>query len=137
MERLRLPARIASVQPFCEFARRAAADAGFETKDLNTLDLVIEEIVVNIATYAYDQPESGYAELACEVEGPRRLALEISDEGQAFNPLAVQPPDLTRGLGDRPVGGLGIFLVKSIAKSIAYRRDHGRNVLSCTLVADP
>ncbi len=137
MERLRLPARIASVRPFCEFARRAAAGAGFETRDLDTLDLVIEEIVVNIARYAYDQPETGDAELACEVEGPRRLALEISDEGRAFNPLAAQAPDLTQGLGDRPVGGLGIFLVKSVAKSIAYKRDHGRNVLFCTFVADP
>ena len=124
------------MRPFCEFARRVAAGAEFSTGDLDRLDLVIEEIVVNIARYAYDRPETGEAELACAVAGPRRLALEISDEGREFNPLAVEPPDLSRGLGGRPPGGLGIFLVRSIAESIAYMRDSGRNVLSCTFVAD-
>lgn len=135
MERLRLPARVTSVRPFCEFARRVAAGAEFSSGDLETLDLVIEEIVVNIARYAYDSSD-GEAELACCVAGPRKLALEISDEGRPFNPLGVEPPDLSRGLGERTAGGLGIFLVRSIAESIAYMRDSGRNVLSCTFTVD-
>jgi anti-sigma regulatory factor (Ser/Thr protein kinase) len=132
LDRLTLPAQITSVRPFCEFARRTAEAAAFTAEELNRLDLIIEEIMVNIAWYAYDPPKTGNAELACAVEGPRKLRLEISDEGRAFNPLASDPPDFSRGLADRPVGGLGIFLVKSIAESIVYQRDGNRNLLAFT-----
>jgi anti-sigma regulatory factor (Ser/Thr protein kinase) len=128
-DRLRLPACIASVRPFCEFARAKAVSAGFTSEELDRLDLVIEELVVNIARYAYDQPATGEVELACAVTGLRTLSLVISDQGRAFDPLASEPPDLSRGLADRPVGGLGIFLVRSIAESIAYERDGNQNVL--------
>lgn len=132
MERLTLPARISSVKPFCEFARRTASKAAFSAEELNRLDLIIEEIVVNIAQYAYDPPETGNAELACAMEGEHRLRMEISDEGRAFDPLASQPPDFSGGLADRPVGGLGIFLVKNMAEPIVYKRDGNRNVLGFT-----
>ena len=59
--------------------------------------------------------------------------MEISDEGRPFDPLASQPPDFSRGLAGRPVGGLGIFLVKSIAESIFYQRDGNRNILAFTI----
>ncbi|HKE24801.1 MAG TPA: ATP-binding protein [Bryobacteraceae bacterium] len=129
LERLRLPARIDSVKPFCEFARRVSAGAAFTVEDLHLLDLVVEEIMVNIALYAYGQPEGGEAQLGCALAGPRMLRIQICDKGRAFNPLASQPPDFSRGLAGRPVGGLGIFLVRSIAQSISYERSAGSNTL--------
>ncbi len=134
-QRLRLPAQVGSVRSFCDFARQSAAGAGFTAEDLDRLELVVEEIVVNIARYGYDQAESGEAEVACAVEGPRRLRLEVSDNGRAFDPLASAPPDFSRGLEDRPPGGLGIFLVRSIAESISWQRDGNRNVLTFTFAA--
>jgi serine/threonine-protein kinase RsbW len=134
-ERLRLPAQIGSVRLFCDFARQVAAGAGFTAEDLDRLELVIEEIVVNIARYGYDREATGEAELACAVEGPRRLRLEVSDNGREFDPLASSPPDFSRGMADRPPGGLGIFLVRSIAESITWQRDGNRNVLAFTFTA--
>jgi serine/threonine-protein kinase RsbW len=131
-ERLQLPARIDSVRQFCEFARRVAARAAFTVEDLNRLDLVIEETMVNIALYAYDQPEAGEAELACALAGPRMLQVEICDQGRAFDPLASENPDFTRGLANRPPGGLGIFLIRSMAESISYERHGGSNILRFT-----
>ena len=64
--------------------------------------------------------------------GPRKLHVEIADFGRVFNPLEADPPDLSRGLADRPIGGLGVFLVRSMVDSIAYRRDADRNILSFT-----
>lgn len=129
-ERLRLPARIDSVKRFCDFARSVASDAEFTAEELDRLDLIIEEIIVNIARYAYGEPETGEAELACAVVGPHRLRVEISDSGRAFDPLTRNLPDLSGGLAERTPGGLGIFLVRSIAESISYRREGERNVLS-------
>jgi anti-sigma regulatory factor (Ser/Thr protein kinase) len=127
--RLTLPARLESVETFREFVRRGAEAAGLESRDMNQLDLVLEEILVNIARYAY-QPETGEAEVAYAVEKPGVLLVEISDKGRVFNPLELDPPDLTADLEDRRTGGLGVFLVKRLVGSMAYRRDQGRNTVS-------
>ena len=68
--------------------------------------------------------------------GSNKLRLEIADFGRVFNPLEVNPPDLSRGLADRPIGGLGVFLVRNMVDSLAYRREDGRNILSFTFPLD-
>ena len=127
--RLRLPARIDSVPAFSEFVRLGAEAAGLGPPQLDWLDLVLEEILVNIARYAY-HPETGDAEVGYAIERPGKLLVEISDSGCAFNPLASDPPVLGGGLADRPIGGLGVFLVKNIVGSLAYRREQDRNTIS-------
>jgi serine/threonine-protein kinase RsbW len=131
-ERLTLPATVDSVKEFREFVRRGAEAGGLATDDLGKLDLALEEILVNIARYAY-APESGDAEVAYALEGAGKLMVEISDWGRVFNPLEADPPDFTRGLADRPIGGLGVFLVKQMVGSLAYRRVGDRNTVSFRL----
>jgi serine/threonine-protein kinase RsbW len=127
--RLTLPARIDSVPAFSEFVRLGAEAAGLGPPEMDWLDLVLEEILVNIARYAY-QPGTGDMQVGYAVEQPGKLLVEISDGGIAFNPLASDPPVLGGGLADRPIGGLGVFLVKNIADSLAYRREQDRNTVS-------
>jgi anti-sigma regulatory factor (Ser/Thr protein kinase) len=65
-----------------------------------------------------------------QVFRPGALRLEVSDSGRVFNPLEVPMPDLSAGLVDRPIGGLGLFLVRSLTDSLAYQRENGRNTVS-------
>jgi len=129
VKRLNLPASAGSISAFSEFVRGGAVVAGVAESELAKLDLVLEEILINVARYAYD-PETGDVEVAYAQAGPGRLLVEIADFGRIFNPLQADPPDLSRGLADRPIGGLGVFLVKSMVDSIAYRREGDRNILS-------
>jgi len=133
-ERLKLSAAPHSLQAFLEFARAGASRAGLAPAEKDKLDLVLEELLVNVARYAY-QPESGEVELAYAVDGAGALMVEISDKGRVFNPLEEPAPDLTRALADRPVGGLGVFLVRQLAGSITYRRTEGRNTVSFRIPA--
>jgi len=126
--RLTLPARVDSGAEFRAFIHDGAKSAGLGVEDLNRLDLVMEEILVNIARYAY-APGSGDTEVAYAVDG-KSLLVEISDQGHSFNPLEAAAPDLTLGLADRPIGGLGVPLVKQIVGSLTYQRVSGRNVIS-------
>jgi anti-sigma regulatory factor (Ser/Thr protein kinase) len=128
-QRLTLPASVESVALFRNFVRSGAVAAEVPADELEKLDLVLEEILVNIARYAY-VPGNGAAEVAFAPDGPGRLAVEISDWGNAFNPLDADPPDFSRGLAERPIGGLGVFLVRSLVSDIAYQREADRNVLS-------
>ncbi|MBV8895407.1 MAG: ATP-binding protein [Acidobacteriaceae bacterium] len=124
------PAQTAQLASCFDFVHAGANAAKLDGEDINKLDLVLEELFTNLARYAYEQPDSGDVEVAYKVEAPGRMLVQISDSGRDFNPLASDPPDFSRGLADRPVGGLGIFLVKSIAESISYERNAGRNTIS-------
>ena len=55
--------------------------------------------------------------------------VEVEDDGLCFNPLDAPEPDLTGPIEDRPIGGLGIYLVKNIMDELDYRRREGRNCL--------
>jgi serine/threonine-protein kinase RsbW len=127
--RLTLPASLSSLQALLEFAHAGADLAGLRPEERNQLDLVLEELIVNVARYAY-QAARGDVELAYVVDEPGRLLIEISDKGRFFNPLECSDPDLPDELADRRTGGLGLFLVRQLAGPISYRRDHGRNTVS-------
>ena len=127
--RLTLPANVESVASFRDFVRSGAVAAEVPADELEKLDLVLEEILMNIARYAY-VPQGGKAEVAFAPDGPGKLQVEIADWGNPFNPLDVEPPDFSRGLAERPIGGLGVFLVRSLVSDIAYRREADRNILS-------
>ena len=131
------PARIEFLHPCCEFVRAGAKDAGLTPADIDKLDLIVEELFTNVVRYAYTDHPTGGVDVSYIVEKPGRLLIRISDYGRDFNPLASDPPDFSRGLADRPVGGLGIFLVKSIAESITYTRDGDRNTVAFTFCGSP
>ena len=129
--RLTLPAAAESIAKFCEFVRAGAVEAGIGPEELEKLDLILEEILINVARYAYTT-EKGVVEVGYLADCPGKLKVEVIDSGRIFNPLEADPPDLSRGLADRPIGGLGVFLVRSMVASIDYRRDGDRNILCFT-----
>ncbi len=135
IKRLTLPASAGSIAVFRDFVRVGAMAAGIADNEIGKLDLVLEEILINVARYAYT-PDTGSVEVAYAEAGSNKLRLEIADFGRVFNPLEVNPPDLSRGLADRPIGGLGVFLVRNMVDSLAYRREDGRNILSFTFPLD-
>lgn len=135
VKRLILLASSESIAAFSEFVRKGAVSAGVAPEEFEKLDLVLEEILINVARYAYT-PRLGKVEVTYCQERPGKLRVEIADFGRVFNPLETDPPDLSRGLADRPIGGLGVFLVKSLVDSISYRREDNRNILSFTFPPD-
>lgn len=129
MERLRLPARIASLDHFREFVDQSARAARAGPEVLLKIELVLEELLVNHVSHAYGSDE-GNSEVACFCR-PGCFCLELVDEGPPFDPLQQAPqPDLTLAPEERPIGGLGIYMVRSLADEIHYRREADRNVLT-------
>ena len=92
--------------------------------------LVLEELGVNIVTHGHDNDPEHEFEIILDSETDV-LTIELRDEGQAFNPLTDCPePDLESGLDDRPVGGLGIYLVRTMMDELNYRREDNKNILT-------
>ena len=92
-------------------------------------DLVIEELVTNTIKYGYD--DSGAHRIFVDVAFQAgRLRIEVRDQGHAFDPLAQEAPDLSLAAEDRPIGGLGIHLVRQMTDEVHYERRDGENVVT-------
>ncbi len=103
---------------------------------MRELELVIEEVLMNVSRYSYPEGAPGVVTITYSVPAPGKLAVEVCDQGIEFNPLTATPPDLTLDLKQRPIGGLGILLLKSFAKSLTYRREQGWNRLTLAISAN-
>ena len=127
---LHLPAALSSLEQFTTFLHEGARQAQLADPLLHKLDLVLEELLVNICRYAYPAGELGEVAVGYAVASPKRLRVDVCDSGQPFNPLESPDPDLTLSLQERPIGGLGVHLVKQIANSVSYKRENGKNIVS-------
>ena len=95
-----------------------------------TLQIAVEEIFVNIASYAY-APGSGEAEICCEVEPEiPRITIQFRDQGVPFNPLARKSADITLSAEEREIGGLGIFIAKKTMDHVTYAYENNENILT-------
>lgn len=92
------------------------------------LNLALEEAIVNVMTYAYPDQVGMPITLEAEKKG-HEVVFTLSDYGIAFDPLSHDAPDLTLGAVDRPIGGLGIFLVKEMMSHVEYKRTSDQNIL--------
>ena len=128
MQRLRLPAQLASLERFREFVDQAARAANAGPEVLLKIELVLEELLVNHVSHAYGSGE-GDSEVVCSCR-PGFFCVEVVDEAAPFDPLQQASPDVTLAPGERPIGGLGIFMVRSLADEIHYRREAGRTVIT-------
>jgi anti-sigma regulatory factor (Ser/Thr protein kinase) len=132
---LRLPANTACLNAATEFVRAGAREARLPEALMGELDLLIEEIFINVCCYGYPAAMPGDVTLSYSVPAPGGLSVEVADQGVEFNPLTAAPPDLTLNLDRRPIGGLGIFLVKALVPLMTYRRDGDWNRLSFRISA--
>lgn len=126
--RLSRPAALDSVPELIGFVLDQAQACGLPVERLPGLELAAEEALVNVASYAY-AGEPGQMSVEClGQEGLFRL--EIEDQGQPFDPTQNRPPDLSQGIEERGVGGLGVFFMKKFMDRVAYRRQGNSNILT-------
>lgn len=130
-----MAATAASLRPAMEFVRKGALEANLPDARIGELELLLEEVFTNVCRHAYPDGMQGVVAITYSVPGPGELSVEVADQGTEFNPLMAAPPDLTSNLESRSIGGLGIFLVKTLANSLAYRRERGWNRLTFAISA--
>jgi hypothetical protein len=97
--------------------------------------LVVEEILMNVISYGGDSTHRPRIILNLS-QRDDLVSMEISDDGIAYDPLTSPSPDLESELEDRPIGGLGIYLVRELMDGVSYRFENGRNHLLVTKTLD-
>ena len=93
------------------------------------LNLVIEEAVVNVINYAYPKEEHQSIYLSANLHEDS-IVFVLTDTGKEFDPTQAPEADITLSAEERPIGGLGIFLIRQIMNEVKYQRIDGKNVLT-------
>jgi sigma-B regulation protein RsbU (phosphoserine phosphatase) len=129
-QHITLPNDVATVPRLAEFIDQVCEAAGIDMATTMQINLAVEEAVVNVMNYAYPPGTMGTVEVSADTSDDK-LTLVIEDNGTPFDPTAKDDADTTLGAEERPIGGLGIHLVRQLMDSISYKRsDDGRNILT-------
>ncbi len=115
------------------FVESEAEKAGCPKKETKQLAVAIEELYANVASYAYvSAAGTCIVKLQTNVESDTGgwIRILLKDHGKKFNPLLQEPPDISLSADDRPVGGLGILMVKELVDRLEYMYENGENILS-------
>ncbi|MBQ7475927.1 MAG: ATP-binding protein [Selenomonadaceae bacterium] len=130
MEQLTIEATVNNLPRVTEFIISSLEELNCKPKILLQMELVIEELFVNVAHYAY-RPDVGKCIVQKEIETSpsRSITMTLIDSGIPYNPLEHEDPDTSLGVEEREIGGLGIFLVKKNVDEISYVYKDGQNIL--------
>jgi anti-sigma regulatory factor (Ser/Thr protein kinase) len=108
-----------------ELGRRHGASA----EVLYAVKLALDEMLTNVISYGYeDQGEHAIA-VRLAIAGSEIVA-EIEDDARTFNPLEAPAPKVETPLQEKPLGGLGIHLSRTMLDRLEYRRENGKNILT-------
>jgi serine/threonine-protein kinase RsbW len=102
-----------------DFAAQAARDAGMDDSTTYAVELCIDEACTNIIEHAYEGIDGGEIECTCDIND-QNLTIIIHDHGKSFDPSNIPFPDLGSDLETRPVGGLGVFLIKKLMDEVRF-----------------
>lgn len=126
----------ASLREVMSFVARACADLGVSGSAAFDVRLAVEEICTNIIRHGYGGLEPG--PLVVDIEpAPDALVVRIEDRGVPFDPDDAPPPDLTSEAEERPIGGVGVHLVRQVMDEVEYSTGSGGNTLRLVKRLDP
>lgn len=113
------------------FLEEIVGETGMGAAEVMSLNVALEEALVNVIRYAY--PRTGIGKIVLSFawdEKSRKLCFYLKDWGMAFDPLTVPEADVTLSLEERPIGGLGIFLMRKLMDEVTYKREGDCNMLT-------
>ncbi len=122
---------IQQIPQLASFLETIAEEKNISQALTMSLNLALEEAVTNVILYAYPEGTDGLVDIEAVLRDDS-LEFILSDSGKPFDPTAAPEADITLGVEERQIGGLGIYLVKQIMDSVTYKRENGRNILHMT-----
>ena len=130
MERLEVQATKENLLEVSAFVEGYLEKLDCPMKTMMQISVAVEEIYINIASYAYGD-STGMAEILIDHDQAlNSVSITFKDSGVPYDPLAKEDPDITLSAEERAIGGLGIFMVKKSMDDMKYKYEDGKNVLT-------
>lgn len=132
MKTLDIEAKIDNLDSVVSFINNELENSGCGMKATMQIDVAVEELFVNIASYAY-VPGTGDVRISINIEdNPAAAVISFTDSGIPYNPLTKEDPDTGLSAEEREIGGLGIFMVKQSMDLMQYEYTNGQNIVTIT-----
>ena len=129
MEKLTVEATKENLLKVNEFVEMNLEKIECPMKAMMQISVAVEEIYINIASYAYGDA-IGQAEILLDTDTAGQVSITFMDSGTPYDPLAKEDPDITLSAEERGIGGLGIFMVKKSMDDVQYKYEDGKNILT-------
>ncbi|MBE5917777.1 MAG: ATP-binding protein [Pseudobutyrivibrio ruminis] len=130
MDRLSVDAKIENLYQITDYVEEKLETIGVSQEHITSICIAIEEVYVNIASYAY-KDEAGKVDLEIDTEDSS-IKIRFIDGGTPYNPLEKDDPDINLPADEREQGGLGIFMIKQIMDTVEYEYKDSQNILTLT-----
>jgi anti-sigma regulatory factor (Ser/Thr protein kinase) len=128
MAKLSIENKIENLNKLAEFIENFGEEHELSPKNIFELNLILDELITNIISYAYEDDSDHAIELDINKEKDE-LKIQLIDDGKEFNPLEKEEVKLDQDLDERKIGGLGIHIVKEKTDEIKYKRESNKNIL--------
>ena len=118
---------ISEINKLSQFIDEIGEEFSLTPDIIFNLNLVLEEAVANVINYAYPKEEHQSIYLSAKLQDGS-IVFVLTDTGKEFDPTMAPEADITLSAEERPIGGLGIFLIRQIMNQVKYERIEGKNV---------
>jgi anti-sigma regulatory factor (Ser/Thr protein kinase) len=117
------------IERACTAAEDFASGNGLSSEVGYALALTLDEVVANVIRHGFEDPDEHIIRVRLWLDDDL-LSVQVADDGKAFNPLLAPEPDLDLPIDQRPVGGLGIHIMRTMMDDLEYKRVNGQNLLT-------
>ena len=128
-EHLRLERRIGELERLAQWIEDFGSRNALAERVILDVQLAVDELVTNTVTHGWSDDRPHEIVVRQRLEAGQWI-VELEDDGRAFDPRTVPPPAIDTPPEERPIGGLGIHLARSVVDALDYRREGGRNHLT-------
>ncbi len=118
----RVPAQISEIEGITEAIRVWADEHAIPARIINSVILMLDELLTNVVTHGYAQDDGGEMDVSLNLQA-HAIEVVIRDSATAFDPFSIPEPDTSLGVDEREIGGLGVHFVRKMADSFSYHRD--------------
>jgi serine/threonine-protein kinase RsbW len=116
---LRIPSQTDNLELIREFVARVARKVGFKDDDVSKIELAVDEACANVIKHAYNKGNKKPIDIAIQIDY-QKFTVIVTDHGRGFDPNSVKPPDMKEYLAEMRVGGLGIYLMRTLMDEIDF-----------------
>lgn len=121
---LKIPSQTDNLELIRNFINGVAKKVGFDSEESNKIELAVDEACTNVIEHAYQHDESKDIDIAIKIDY-HKITIVVTDRGKSFNMKEVELPDMESYLAELRVGGLGIYLMKTLMDEVDYHSKPG------------
>ena len=126
MDEFEVSASVENLHKIDTFISSRLEKAGCPMKTMMKIEIIVDEICGNIVRYS----GASFIRVSFNRDEDNSVTLTFTDDGIPYDPLSAKEPDISASLDDRPIGGLGVFIVRNTMDKLSYQNKNGRNILT-------